>query len=287
MTTFRDFQIRFSIPHGVVPYYQQILNLEHPEELCYELLGRLKVNEVIVSPDEFLPSLVRTPLMAKFDREMLRLAIAQCAVWADEERFVHLHVNASAQTLLQSTYASFVKELLSRYQVDPQYLTIEVIETCTFWKSRATLRTLKELRRLGVKIAIDDFPCWENPQDLLEWLRDRNNKGAVQTIKLDRSLVNAACGYDVTGKEIDEAESISHMMKLVRYTNFAKGLGLEVVAEGVKDEEQMVTMQMCGIELLQGYGISKPMPVEELNLLNHQPHHQSPVENWVTSLAKI
>lgn len=286
MTTLRGVQIRLAIPHGVVPFYQQILNLEKPEEICYEVLGRLTVNGSMLAPGEFLPSLVRSPLMARFDREILRLAIAQCAAWATEEdRFVHLHVNASAQALVHPTYATFVKELLSRYQVDPQYLTIEVVETCTFWKSQTTLRTLKELRRLGVNIAIDDFPCWENPQALLDWLAA--NKGAVQTIKLDRSLVNAACGYDVKGNRIDEFAADSYLQQLIRYVAFARKMDLAVVAEGVENQEQMVTMQLCGIELLQGYGIGKPQPAHQFRRPKNVFHYLPPAMNEVTSLAKM
>ena len=263
MTTLSDFEIFDALATGVLPYYQPIITLSEPKRVCYEMLGRLEVDDQVLAPEKFMPGLVRAGFMELYDYIMMSKAVRQMSLWSHRDHLdVHLHINASKEALLQPEYLVLISGLLEYLKVDPGLLTIEVVETCTFWKSSATLKTLAGLKKLGVNIAVDDFPCWESSQDLLNWLT--TNPGIVQVLKIDRSLVSAVCGYDRSGNRINEDDVRSKAALLKSYLNFAEYLGLQVVAEGIENNEYRKTMKSFRIDQLQGFGIGRPQPLEKL-----------------------
>jgi len=138
--------------------------------------------------------------------------------------------------------------LLKAHNVSPEQLVIEVVETCTFWREPAILYTLSRLRNIGVEIAIDDFPCWEESEGLIDWLR--TEPVGIKTLKFDRSLVREVC---------DNKES-AEPREFMRYLAFAHERDMRVIAEGVEDEHDAITMELCGVDALQGFGIGKPKP---------------------------
>lgn len=240
--------VRSAVSEGSLPFYQRILPLKG-RSLKYEALGRIAYCGQVLSPDSFLSHLEGTDDLCRFDFLILDHAIAQMASWdADGFDSVNVNVNASSQSLELGGYASHIEKLLRMHGVRAENLTIEIIEPCTFWKNPRILWTLERLRSLGVGVAIDDFPCWGDPEGLLVWLRQ--NAHLISSLKLDRSLVRPAC---------DNKGGIA-LAQLVRYTTEAHSLGLTVVAEGVEDERDMATMRLCNVDALQGFGIGKPEP---------------------------
>ncbi len=245
--------IQKSVPSGAVPYFQPILTPTNRSSFAYEALGRLNHEGLILTPDHFLPRLEHTSYMAEFDRAILSRAIEQIAKWTHSGG-VNVHVNASADVLTQASYADFVSEQLSLYKVLPESLTIELVETCKFWKSPVILQTMTALKQLGVKVAIDDFPCWPDTQDLINWLMLNSDK--VDSIKIDKSLVLEVC---------DGPTSINPKLEeLVHYVFMAHNLGLHVIAEGVRNERDMRIMRLCEVDAVQGFGIDRPQPASQV-----------------------
>lgn len=244
-----------SVASGAVPYFQPIFTPTDSSSFAYEALGRLNHEGSILIPSQFLPHLEHTPYLAEFDRAILSRAIEQMAKWVHLGGVnVNVHVNASADVLAQPSYADFVAEQLSLHQVLPESLTIELVETCKFWKSPVILQTMTALKQLGVKVAIDDFPCWPDTQDLIDWLL--LNSDRVDYIKIDQSLVLSVC---------DGPSSVNDKLKeLINYVVMAHKLGLPVVAEGVRNERDMYIMQLCEVDALQGFGIGRPQPASQV-----------------------
>lgn len=251
MTTSVDaYSVQTSVPFGALPFFQPIVNLAD-SSVSFESLGRLRHEGVVLNPAQFLPHLEGTPALEQFDRAILAKSVAQIAEWKMRLKVhAHVHVNASSDALRSTSYAQYVHRLLTRSKVDPSQLTIEVIETCSFWKDEQILKTLAVLQAIGVKVAIDDFPAWSDPRGLLEWLTAQPR--GVDYLKIDRSLVRKVCDLRQDGglafREIRE------------YVSVAKSLGIHTIAEGVEKVVDSEIMQFCGVDALQGYGIGKPVP---------------------------
>jgi EAL domain-containing protein (putative c-di-GMP-specific phosphodiesterase class I) len=249
-------EVRGAVNFGTVPYFQPIIGVTTTDQtfLEYEALGRLRLKGELLRPEQFLPCLEQAPYAAQFDRVMLVRAIEQMADWLyHDDLEVHVHVNAGAAALAQPSYATFVREMLYRHQMPAEYLTIEVIETCDFYRSEEMLGTIRALKQVGVKIAVDDFPCWSDPDGLIGWLRA--NHALVDSVKFDHSLVVAACD-DVSGK--------GDLKEFVRYMDQLCKLDLTIIAEGVRNEQDSLNMQLCGVHGMQGYCIGLPMPAESV-----------------------
>ncbi len=263
--------IRRAIPHGVVPFFQPIIDIadqvpevvsrQVPQEalnqLSYEALGRLYIGGQMLLPGEFLPIIEGTALMVEFDRKVTAKSIRQVAIWnVHRSNPLHLHVNASTEALSDPGYVHFIWESLHANEFAPELLTVEVVETCSFWKRPDILNTLSALRWLGVNLAIDDFPCWPDPLSLLRYLK-RQTIG-FGAMKLDRPLIHEVCRKDVRQRKFDE---------VARYLEIAHGLGMKVVAEGIENSTQSLTMQLMGADSLQGFGIGLPAPSERAHHL--------------------
>ncbi|GEM_PF-2806399 len=239
-----------TITEQATPLFQPIVTGD--ARLTFEVLGRLKHNDVLILPSKFIPQLNSREMVA-FDRAILSQSIRQVARWQQlDDLEVEVHVNASADVLVQSSYVQFIEDLLRQHRVLPKHLTIEVVETCDFWTSPEILETMLSLKYLGVKVAIDDFPCWSDLESLIDWLE--NNSGRIDSIKLDQSLVYQACA-DVAGT--------GKLRELLCYIEMAHRLGISVVAEGVYSEQSVLTMQLCGADALQGYWLGKPQTASE------------------------
>jgi EAL domain-containing protein (putative c-di-GMP-specific phosphodiesterase class I) len=238
---------------NVVPYYQPILPV-NGKYLGYEALGRISIADATHEPEEFMLSLAEAGLSATFDQMVLYKALRQLSLWRTTVKtVVMMNVNASSEALQDAEYAPYVQDLLTRFNVPPHLLTIEVVETCTFWKDRRILKTLLALHEVGVAIAVDDFPCWSDPEGLLTWLEREKEKFGVTVLKFDRSLTRKIW--------VGDAETRSRSLaELTRYLTFAKGIGMRVVAEGVEDARDQFTMKFLGASALQGYAIGRPQP---------------------------
>ncbi len=252
-----------------LPHFQPIVCSEH-SHVSYEALGRVVHDNKVVLPEDFFPLLVEAGAVADFDFGLLPRIIEQMSSWKDEIGHVHVHINVCAEALRQIGYLHLMKELTLRYGVSPRALTIEVLENTSFWEDSEVLETLKGLRALGVSIAIDDFPNWDNPEGLLTWL-DEQRLG-VKFLKIDRSLISRVCRI---GKDMAAARS-----ELRSYVEFAHSHDMKVVGEGLEDEGDLLQIEALGVDYFQGHAIGKPLAASQVyrahidfSVADHM-HHQ-------------
>jgi EAL domain-containing protein (putative c-di-GMP-specific phosphodiesterase class I) len=153
-------------------------------------------------------------------------------------------VNVSGRHVLSGSLVGDVAHALERSGLDPGRLTIEITETVLLLDLPIVIDQLEELRRMGVSVAIDDFGTGYTSLNHLRYL-------PADVIKIDRSFV----------AQLDRVREAP----LVRLINdIGHTLGLVVVAEGVETAEQQQQLIDMGCDRLQGYYLSRPIPLDDL-----------------------
>ncbi len=151
-----------------------------------------------------------------------------------------MSVNLSPSELSSRMTVDVVRSVLTRYQIPPEALVLEITETAAIAEGQAALATLNDLRVLGVGIAIDDYGTG---MSTLEYLR----KIPATELKIDRRFTNA-----LLNGPADRAVMVSTI-------ELAHILGMEVVAEGIETPEQLFALAQIRCDRGQGYHIAKPM----------------------------
>jgi EAL domain-containing protein (putative c-di-GMP-specific phosphodiesterase class I) len=166
---------------------------------------------------------------------------------------IRLAVNVAAASFQHPDFVPNLINALARSRLPAHALDLEITESTALSDLARASRTLQSVRKLGVRVALDDFGVGYSS---LAQLRDL----PVQTLKIDRSFVR-----DVLLDERDAA--------IVRaLIELAHSLGMEVIAEGVETEAQCHFLESAGCDLLQGYLFARPMPMREgLGLGRWQP----------------
>jgi len=207
------------------------------------------------SPDEFLAVAEESGLIVEISDWVLRTAICTAARWhRGPWPEAHIAINVSPRQFLDYRFVNRVEELLREFDLPARCLEIELTES-VLQTGAHTIKTLDQLRALGVSIALDDFGTGYSSLASLQRL-------PLTRVKLDKSLI---AGID------DNARSAS----IVRATvALCRGLGLEVTAEGVERVEQLAMLLPHRAISLQGYLFSRPVSESGLlSLLELLPAH--------------
>ena len=148
-------------------------------------------------------------------------------------------VNLSGRSLTHPALAERVSAALAAGGIDPGQLVLEVTETVTVDEASGVAEALAELRALGVRVAIDDFGRGYSALARLDQL-------PMDQLKIDKAFLDGVSGAD------DDAPVVSAIIAMGR------GLGLEVLAEGVERPEQLDFLRSRGCDLVQGYLFGRP-----------------------------
>lgn len=200
----------------------------------------------LVPPLKFIPIAEETGLIEAIGAWMLDESCRQLAVW----RAANLHgfriaVNLSAHQLRNPLLVDLVRTALAQHSLGEGDLELEVTESVAMSNPERAIAQLQALRALGVHLAIDDFGTGYSSLVYLKRL-------PIQVLKLDREFVR-----DIE-TDINDAQISTATLAL------AHGLGLKVVAEGVETPAQQAFLTAHGCDILQGYGIGRPMPGADL-----------------------
>jgi diguanylate cyclase (GGDEF)-like protein len=226
--------------------YQPQVDLETGQLLGAEALVRwCHPTRGLLAPDSFLPVAEETGLVVPLDLHVLRSAVAQVAAWRDGGLEIRVAVNLSARTLSAPELLASLRSELATAGVPASLLEIELTESTSVADPEALSRTLLEIGRLGVSVAIDDVGTGFSSLALLQRL-------PAQRIKVDRSFVQRICD-DPSSRSVVEAVLL-----------LADRLGREVVAEGIETVEQALEMAGLGCRIGQGYLFARPGTASEL-----------------------
>jgi diguanylate cyclase (GGDEF)-like protein/PAS domain S-box-containing protein len=230
-------------------YYQPQLNLSTGELLGMEALIRWQHPTMgIISPGEFIPLAEENGLIIPIGEWVLHNACIQNKAWIDKGLpAMRITVNLSPRQLQQEDLVGAISRILEETGLEPQYLGLEITETISMY-SDPFFDKLHQLKELGIHISIDDFGTGYSS---LGYLR----KFPIDTLKIDKSFIS---GIPTNEENTAIVTAIVAM---------AKSLQLEVIAEGVENQEQLSLLGSLGCYGIQGYFISPPIPANEIQKL--------------------
>ncbi len=198
-----------------------------------------------VSPVEFIPIAERSGLIGPLTTQVLDQSLAAVAAWERQGIGLGIAVNLSTRSLHDADLVDEVQRLLRRHGVPASRLTLEVTEGSVMADPARAIALLHQLRDLGCRLSVDDFGTGYSSLSYLKRL-------PVHEVKIDQSFVT---GLRETGEDIAIVRAI---------VDLGRHLGLEVVAEGVEDRSTWDLVAATGCDLIQGWHLSRPMPVDDL-----------------------
>jgi diguanylate cyclase (GGDEF)-like protein len=198
-----------------------------------------------ISPSEFVPIAEESGLMIQIGEFVLDTACEQLKIWrlAGKSSF-RMAVNVSKIQLMNSDFVGLVGHVLQKHDVEPACVDLELSERGVLSGNHDVISQLHKLKKLGVKISIDDFGAGDSAISYLKEL-------PIDVLKIDRSYIN---GLTHGGKD---AALTSAMVSL------GQKLDLTVVAEGVETPEQLSILREIGCDEYQGFLMSAAIPSEE------------------------
>ena len=241
-------QLRHALTKGdqLVLHYQPKLNIQNGSITGVEALLRWQQPDgQLKFPDEFIPLAEETGLIKPIGDWVLNEACAQLARWQSQGIWIQLAMNLSARQFHDECLLDLVSHAIKSHRLDEQFLTIEMTETLLMDNAEQTVKTLKQLMTLGVKISIDDFGTGYSSLSYLKQF-------PLHELKIDRSFLKG-----ITENSEDKA-LVAAMIFL------AHEFDLKVVAEGVETQEQLELLLHLGCEEYQGYYFSRPVSALDL-----------------------
>lgn len=232
-------------------YYQPKLNIREGRIIGMEALIRWNHPERgVVGPMEFLPLVEYSNLIIDIGNWVIHQALQQLSEWlARGHRWV-LSVNIAARHFQHSDFLENLRADLARFpDVPPQYLEIEILESAAIQDIQHVREIMLACQNLGVRFALDDFGTGYSSLSYLKRL-------PADILKIDQSFVRDM---------LDDQDDLALIGAIV---GLASAFRREVIAEGVESAEHGIALMHLGCDLLQGYGIARPMPVSQ-------------VESWV------
>ncbi|MBU7319364.1 putative bifunctional diguanylate cyclase/phosphodiesterase [Paenibacillus oleatilyticus] len=231
-----------------VLYYQPQIDIKTGDIKGAEALIRwMHPERGLVSPYEFIPLAEETGLIIQMDQWVLRTACMQNKSWQEKGLPpMRVAVNLSSQQFSKEYLAETVKSILEETGLEPKFLELEITETMTM-DVEHTIPTLRQLHGLGVQISIDDFGTGYSSLNYLK-------KFSIDRLKIDQSFVR-----DIMTNSHD-SDIVGTIIAM------AHNLGLEVIAEGVEEKDQLRFLQYQKCNEVQGYYFSEPIPAEKFEL---------------------
>lgn len=248
---FLTFQPKVELSKGAITGVEVLLRWQHPER-------------GIIVPDQFIPVAERTGLIIPLTLWVLQQSLIQCRQWNKMGLDIGVAVNLTMWNLEAQELPEQVEALLRDTGVAPSKLELEITETSIMSDPQRVIRTLNQIRQLGVRFAIDDFGTGYSSFAYL-------TKLPVSSIKIDKSFV----------QNIERDRDSSVIVKSI--IDLSHNLDLKVVAEGVETitAKKMLTAFQCDDG--QGYYFCRPIPAEAMTkfLL-----HPSDAAKNATSIAQ-
>ena len=247
--------LRLALSEGELELFYQPQVDEFGRILGAEALLRwFKKGGGMVSPAEFIPVAESTGLILLIGEWVLKESFKQLKEWEDSgvDSGFRLSINISPFQFQQDNFVGSIKDLLTEAGVSASNVTLEVTESITITDIQSTVDKMKALTGLGFKISMDDFGTGYSSLTYLKKL-------PLSELKVDQSFV----------RDLHEDKSDAEIAATI--IAMAKNLNLDVVAEGVEKESQLVFLSRHGCLVFQGYYFHKPMRATDLTelLLGH------------------
>ncbi|MBV8466422.1 MAG: EAL domain-containing protein [Burkholderiales bacterium] len=226
-------QPKVEVSTGRVCGAEALIRWAHPE------LGE-------ISPGEFLPFAEQTGLIVELSRWAIEEAFGVARDWQQRGLNLRLSINLSAIDLNEASLPAFIVDFLRRSGADPGQICLELTESEVMRDPKLALDNMRALRKLGFQLSLDDFGTGNSA---LSYLQDM----PVHEVKIDRSFI-------LNTRREGRGRQLLHAI-----TELCRALGLRVVAEGVETAEDWEASVATGCDEVQGYYVSRPLPVAEFD----------------------
>lgn len=231
-------------------YFQQQNNTQTGEVVGFEVLLRwLHPKRGLVSPVEFIPIAERTGFIMELGNWVLSRSCQEAVKWGNPLRIA---VNVAPKQLANANFPQHVRDILKETGLVPERLELEITESGIIADQQNALSIIRQLKAIGVKIAMDDYGTGYSSLSTLQLF-------PFDKIKIDRGFIDSV---------VENRQSAA----IVRSTLIlAQSLNIPVLAEGVENAEHLRFLQDEGCEQVQGYLYGKPQPLSELQAIVNPP----------------
>nr|WP_090204581.1 EAL domain-containing protein [Ectothiorhodospira magna] len=227
------YQPQISLRNGQVEALEALVRWHHPEK-------------GLQNPAHFIPLAEDTGIIEGLGQWVLRrvcqdiLRLRQAGI-----ELPRMAINLSARQFRQVDLVERYTHILSEYGISPSHIELELTESTIMQDIKVAVDIFEQLHQLGFRLAVDDFGTGYSSLNNLKHF-------PIHSLKIDRSFVSD------TPHDRDDTAIVTAIVAM------AKSLGLEVVAEGVENEDQLNFLKKLDCELIQGYYYSKPLPFDEV-----------------------
>ena len=208
------------------------------------LVRRIKADGTVIPPIEFVPVYEKSGLICQMDRDIWEQAAKKLGEWKIDGKNMKISVNISPKDFYYIDVYSTLKNLVEKYNIEPQNLNLEITETAIMSDIPNLRKDLEKLQKLGFTVEIDDFGSGYSS---LNALKDID----VDVLKIDMGFL----------RETENKTKSKIILNSV--VQMAKEMGMPVITEGVETIEQVNMLAKMGCDTFQGYYFSKPISVVE------------------------
>ncbi|MBD5116973.1 MAG: EAL domain-containing protein [Ruminococcaceae bacterium] len=227
-------------------WYQPIYSTKKCRFTSAEALVRIRNRDgALVPPGIFIETAERNGMILQIGEAVFRKVC--CFLSQNDVKqygIKYIEVNLSVVQCAYGKLADDYISIIEEYGISPDLINLEITESASMNAKKTLLENMKQLMDYGVKFSLDDFGTG---QSNLDYIADM----PVNIVKFDKGMTNA---YFENGKT-------KYIMNAA--TNMIQGMNLKIVSEGIETEEQFKTMHELGINYIQGYYFSKPLPEKE------------------------
>ncbi len=227
-------------------YYQPIFDISNNNYSYAEALVRIRLNDnTLVMPDEFIPIVEETGRIIPLSDSIYRKVLSFMKSYRMERLGVeHIELNLSVRQGEHPLFATRFIEMLKEYRISPANINLEINDTSTINRKDTLIKNIKKLEEYGLSFSLDDFGSGNTN---LNYVVDT----PVSIIKIDKHLTD------------EYSENIKAQAIIKTIIDLGHSMGMKIIAEGIETADGLETMKSLGVDYIQGFYFSKPLPEHE------------------------
>ena len=250
------------------PFFQPIFHLTTGEIVGCEMLARwIRADGTIVPPMKFIPLAEQSGRIRAMTWQILGISLKELNAHLRQNKDFKLSFNVVPSHLMSEGFVDTLRKMVAEAKVSARQIVLEITERDELQALTKAAATVRELRELGFKVAIDDVGVGHSGLSHLKAL-------GANTMKIDKFFVD-------TIKDESTSRIVETLVRL------AKDLQMTVVAEGIETEQQMASLLACGVQEGQGYIVSPPLPCAKFMELMEIRQARATVRDIVDDAALV